>query len=82
MSTSSSLSNTAVQPDARVLAWRNRLTPMWKRIGGGCHLNRPIDAMIKQAGFRVDRVETGYIKGPRPFIFLFNPHFPNDHTFN
>ncbi len=44
---------------------------MWKRIGGGCHLNRPIDAMIKQAGFRVDRVETGYIKGPRPFIFLF-----------
>jgi|GEM_PF-2647261 hypothetical protein len=55
---------------------------MWKRIGGSCHLNRPIDAMIKQAGFRVDRVETGYIKGPRPFIFLFNPHFPNDHTFN
>ncbi len=58
-------------PDAGVLAWQNRLTPMWKRIGGGCHLNRPIDAMIKQAGFSIDRIETGYIKGPRPFTFLF-----------
>ena len=27
-------------PDAEVSAWQDRLTPLWKRIGGGCHLNR------------------------------------------
>jgi ubiquinone/menaquinone biosynthesis C-methylase UbiE len=28
-------------PDARVAAWQDRLTPVWKRLAGGCHLNRP-----------------------------------------
>ena len=40
-------------PDARVLRWQNRLTPLWKTIGGGCHLNRPIAPLIEGAGFRM-----------------------------
>jgi SAM-dependent methyltransferase len=40
-------------PDAGVEAWQNRLTPIWKRMAGGCHMNRKIDALITQAGFRV-----------------------------
>jgi len=32
------------------------LTPLWKRIGGGCHLNRPAPAMIEEAGFEVESV--------------------------
>jgi SAM-dependent methyltransferase len=36
-------------PDRRVRHWQDRLTPLWKRIGGGCHLNRPIDELIDQA---------------------------------
>jgi ubiquinone/menaquinone biosynthesis C-methylase UbiE len=38
-------------PDVGVAAWQNRLNGTWKRIGGGCHLNRKIDELIRQAGF-------------------------------
>lgn len=29
------------------------LTPLWKQIGGGCHLNRPAVEMIRESGFEV-----------------------------
>jgi ubiquinone/menaquinone biosynthesis C-methylase UbiE len=58
-------------PDARVRWWQDRLTPVWRRIGGGCHLNRPIRGMIESAGFRIDRIETGYIPGPKPMTFMY-----------
>lgn len=58
-------------PDAGVLRWQNRLTPLWKRIGGGCHLNRPIERLIREAGFQVERLETGYMKGPKPMTFMY-----------
>jgi ubiquinone/menaquinone biosynthesis C-methylase UbiE len=29
------------------------LTPLWKRIGGGCHLNRPALDLVRQQGFSV-----------------------------
>jgi ubiquinone/menaquinone biosynthesis C-methylase UbiE len=32
---------------------QDALTPLWKRIGGGCHLNRPAPDLIARAGFRV-----------------------------
>jgi hypothetical protein len=40
-------------------------------LSGGCHLNRPIRSMIKDAGFRIGRIETGYIPGPKPFTFMY-----------
>ncbi len=58
-------------PDASVLAWQNRLNPFWKKIAGGCNLNRRIDVLIAGAGFRITRLETGYNEGPRPFTFLY-----------
>jgi ubiquinone/menaquinone biosynthesis C-methylase UbiE len=58
-------------PEASVVRWQNALTPVWKRIGGGCHLNRPIDQLIAAAGFRVDGLKTGYMKGPRPMTFMY-----------
>ena len=58
-------------PDAGVRRWQDRLTPVWRRIGGGCHLNRPIRAIIEGAGFRIDRIETGYIPGPKPMTFMY-----------
>ena len=57
--------------DARVAAWQNWLTPLHKRIGGGCHLNRRIDALIGAAGFRIGELTTGYQPGPRPFTFTY-----------
>ena len=58
-------------PDAGVRWWQDRLTPLWRRIGGGCHLNRPIRSMIEAAGFHIDRIETGYIPGPKPMTFMY-----------
>jgi ubiquinone/menaquinone biosynthesis C-methylase UbiE len=58
-------------PDEGVRRWQDRLTPAWRCVGGGCHLNRPIRAMIEGAGFRIDRIETGYISGPRPMTFMY-----------
>jgi ubiquinone/menaquinone biosynthesis C-methylase UbiE len=58
-------------PDRNVRRWQDWLTPAWKRISGGCHLNRPISAMIEGAGFRIDRVETGYMPGPKAMTFVY-----------
>lgn len=58
-------------PERRVVRWQDRLTPVWKRIGGGCHLNRPIEQLIRDAGFRVEQLETGYMKGPKPMAFMY-----------
>lgn len=58
-------------PEAGVARWQDRLTPLWRQIGGGCHLNRPIDRLIQGAGFRVEQLQTGYMKGPRPLTFMY-----------
>jgi ubiquinone/menaquinone biosynthesis C-methylase UbiE len=58
-------------PDERVRWWQDRLTPVWKCCSGGCHLNRPIRAMIEGAGFAIDRIETGYIPGPKMMTFMY-----------
>jgi ubiquinone/menaquinone biosynthesis C-methylase UbiE len=58
-------------PEAAVVRWQNALTPVWKRIGGGCHLNRPIDQLIVAAGFRIDGLKTGYMTGPKPMTFMY-----------
>lgn len=57
--------------DPRVVRWQDRLTPIWKRIGGGCHLNRAIGSLIEAAGFQFDRYETGYMPGPKPLAFMY-----------
>jgi len=53
-------------PEAGVRRWQDRLTPLWRKLAGGCHLNRPIESLIGQAGFQIADLETGYlVKGPR-----------------
>ncbi len=58
-------------PDEGVRWWQDRLTPAWRSISGSCHLNRPIQTMIEAAGFRVDRIETGYMPGLKPMTFMY-----------
>ena len=58
-------------PDEGVRRWQDRLTPLWRCISGGCHLNRPIRTLIENAGFRYERIETGYMPGPKPMAFLY-----------
>jgi len=58
-------------PDQAVRKWQDRLTPAWKYVGGGCHLNRPIQELIESAGFSILQLETGYMKGPKPMTFMY-----------
>lgn len=58
-------------PDAAVARWQDRLTPAWKRIAGGCHLNRPMDRLIREGGFALSELETGYLEGPRFAAFCY-----------
>ncbi len=58
-------------PDWRVRKWQDRLTPIWSHVSGGCHLNRPVRMLIEGAGFRFDRLETGYMPGPAPMAFMY-----------
>jgi ubiquinone/menaquinone biosynthesis C-methylase UbiE len=58
-------------PDEKVRRWQDRLTPVQRRIAGGCHLNRAIDRLVSDAGLRVDRLDTYYLKGPKAFGFMY-----------
>src|SRR5215813_13784289 len=58
-------------PDRSVRRWQDRLTPAWRRFNGNCHLNRPIQRLVEEAGFRLERVATGYMRGPRPLSFIY-----------
>ncbi len=48
-------------PDMAVSKWQDRLTPVWKPLAGGCHLNRPIRHYIEQGGFAIEEIENLYI---------------------
>lgn len=58
-------------PDARVQRWQQRLNPWWRLCAGGCNLDRRIDALVRDAGFETLQIETGYVKGPRPFNYTY-----------
>jgi len=52
-------------PDASVRRWQDRVNPAWKRLGGGCNLNRAVPAMLEAGGFRITNLETLYLPGWR-----------------
>ena len=57
-----------VAPDAGVARWQRRLTPVQRRLGGGCHLDRDISGILAAGGMRVRDLERYYAdKEPRPF---------------
>jgi hypothetical protein len=58
-------------PDADVVEWQDRLTPVWRRVCGGCHLNRRMDETFREAGFQISELTTSYIAGPRPMTYTY-----------
>jgi len=58
-------------PEPGVARWQDRLDPIWTRIAGGCHLNRAMDVLLRDAGFRLDALSTTRVPGPRTHTFLF-----------
>lgn len=60
-----------LSPSPGVQTWQHRLTPLWAGIFGGCHLDRPIDALVAESGFRIDHLQTGYLPGPKVMTFFY-----------
>jgi ubiquinone/menaquinone biosynthesis C-methylase UbiE len=58
-------------PEPRVQWWQDHLTPLWKHLSGGCHLNRPVSELIQNAPFHTEQLDTGYMPGPKPMTFMY-----------
>jgi ubiquinone/menaquinone biosynthesis C-methylase UbiE len=58
-------------PDPKVARWQDRVNPMQRRLFGGCHLNRPIDRLLTDAGFEMARLDNYYLRGPKPLGYMF-----------
>jgi len=56
--------------EAGVAKWQARIEPLWKKIGGGCHLTRRADQLLKDGGFKLDGFETNYVPGPKVAAFM------------
>jgi ubiquinone/menaquinone biosynthesis C-methylase UbiE len=54
-------------PDAQVVKWQDRINPMWRRMAGGCNLNRDIPALLNAGGFAVSDMHTGYLPSTPKF---------------
>ncbi|GGD08606.1 class I SAM-dependent methyltransferase [Pyruvatibacter mobilis] len=54
-------------PDMGVARWQDRINPMWKKIAGGCNLNRPIPDMLAEGGFRIEGMEQMYLPSTPKF---------------
>jgi ubiquinone/menaquinone biosynthesis C-methylase UbiE len=54
-------------PDPDVRRWQDRLNGVWKKIGGGCNLNRAVPALLDAGGFRVEQIEEMYLPGTPRF---------------
>lgn len=39
------------------------IEPLWRRIGGGCHLTRDIPNLISLGGFKIEVLDTMYLPG-------------------
>ncbi|WP_372748745.1 class I SAM-dependent methyltransferase [Litorivivens sp.] len=53
-------------PDESVARWQDRINPVWKKVAGGCHLNRRIPELLAQGGFTIGDLQMDYLpKTPR-----------------
>jgi ubiquinone/menaquinone biosynthesis C-methylase UbiE len=58
-------------PDRGIRFVQRRLTPLWKHVAGGCHLDRDMPAIVGAAGFSLERLDMGYMPGARPLSFIY-----------
>ncbi len=59
-----------LSPDASVAAWQHRLDPIQKRLADGCHLTRDPTELVRAAGFEIERSESRYASGAKPWTWF------------
>jgi ubiquinone/menaquinone biosynthesis C-methylase UbiE len=60
-----------LSPEPSVERWQHRITPAWRRMAGGCHLDRKIDELIRLAGFELTNLQVEYAPGPRTMSYMY-----------
>jgi len=60
-----------LSPEPSVERWQHRITPAWRRMAGGCHLDRKIDELIRLAGFDLTNLQVEYATGPRTMSYMY-----------
>jgi ubiquinone/menaquinone biosynthesis C-methylase UbiE len=60
-----------LSPEPGVERWQHRITPAWRRMAGGCHLDRKMDDLIRQAGFDLTNLHEEYAPGPRAMSYMY-----------
>lgn len=58
-------------PAPAVRRWQRRLTPLWSRCSGGCHLDRKMDELIRSAGFEITDLTESHLPGPKIMTFMY-----------
>jgi ubiquinone/menaquinone biosynthesis C-methylase UbiE len=56
-------------PDKNVRFWQNTINPIWKKVSGGCNLNKNIPRLIRENGFNIISIDKIYIPGWKPASF-------------
>ncbi len=56
-------------PDSSVQKWQDRLNPAWKKIAGGCNMNREIVAELEEAGFLIEDDNRMYLPGVKALTY-------------
>jgi ubiquinone/menaquinone biosynthesis C-methylase UbiE len=54
-------------PDTGVAKWQHRVNPVWRKLFGGCNLNRDIPGLLAGADFSIERLEKDYLPGTPRF---------------
>jgi len=60
-----------LSPEPGIERWQHRITPAWRRVAGGCHLDRKIDELIRLAGFNLTNLHVEYAPGPRTMSYMY-----------
>lgn len=58
-------------PEASTARWQDRLTPFQRRFAGGCHLNRDMAVIVRDAGFAIESLKNYYLRGPKPMTYFY-----------
>jgi len=69
-----------LSPEPGVERWQHRLTPAWRRMAGGCHLDRKMDDLIRLAGFNLTDLHVEYAPGPRAMSYMYQGCARRDHS--
>jgi hypothetical protein len=54
-----------------VARWQDRLTPLQRVIAGGCHLNRPIDSLIRSSGLELVKLSNSEVFGRKVTGYMY-----------